>query len=405
MNVVVVDGDVSYPPTSGKRLRTLHLMLPLAKRHRLTYIARGQGNPQEDRQAAEFLGEHGIQAHIVDDPLPRKKGPAFYGRLALNLLSRLPYSVTSHRSDRMLQAVQRHAAANPVDLWQVEWTGYLYTVAGLKAPVVLQAHNVDSLIWQRYHETEQSALKRWYVGAQWRKFERFEQAAFASVARVIAVSPEDAALAREKFGVERIDVVDNGVDVAHFAAVRPEEHSRSILYLGALDWRPNIDALHLLLDAIFPAVHALEPAARLVIVGRRPSAALRQKIAAVPGAELHADVPDVRPFLATSLVMAVPLRIGGGSRLKILESLAAGLPVVSTRVGAEGLALRPELDYTLADTPEQMASALLDCLRRPAKAMAQADHGRETVRGRYDWQTLADRLGRVWEKAASEGTR
>src|SRR5438132_2773224 len=98
MNVVVVDADVSYPPTSGKRLRTLHLMLPLAKRHRLTYIARGQGNAEEDRQAAGFLGEHGIQAHIVDDPLPRKKGPAFYGRLAMNLFSRLPYSVTSHHS-------------------------------------------------------------------------------------------------------------------------------------------------------------------------------------------------------------------------------------------------------------------------------------------------------------------
>jgi glycosyltransferase involved in cell wall biosynthesis len=99
--------------------------------------------------------------------------------------------------------------------------------------------------------------------------------------------------------------------------------------------------------------------------------------------------------------MAVPLRIGGGSRLKILEALAAGVPVVSTHVGAEGLALRPGQDYTLADSPEQQVAALIGCLRQPARVLAQAEHGRQTVRGRYDWRSLADRLERVWEKAAA----
>jgi glycosyltransferase involved in cell wall biosynthesis len=117
------------------------------------------------------------------------------------------------------------------------------------------------------------------------------------------------------------------------------------------------------------------------------------------GVELHADVPDVRPHLAASAVMAVPLRIGGGSRLKILEALAAGLPVVSTRIGAEGLALRPGEDFTLADTPEEMAAALLDWLQLPVSARAQAEHGRYTVCAHYDWPMLADRLERVWERA------
>ncbi len=404
MKVLIVDSDVSYPATSGKRLRTLNLMLPLARRHQIVYVGRGQGDAEQNGQAIDFLAAHGIEAHIVDDPTPRKKGLAFYARLAANLFSPLPYSVVSHRSAAMKSAIRRLARQQKFDLFQVEWPGYVWATEGLGVPVVLQAHNVDTLIWQRFQQTERHLLRRWYIAGQRRKFERFEARVFHAVARVVAVSPEDAALAREKFGVERIDVVDNGVDVQFFAAVerltaRPR---RSILYLGSLDWRPNLDALKVLLDDIFPTVQAHEPDVRLEIVGRHPPAWLRQRLARLPGTELHADVPDVRPYLAGSAVLAVPLRVGGGSRLKILEALAAGLPVVSTRVGAEGLALRPGLDYTLADTPAQQAAALIGCLRKPEQALAQAEHGRQTVRGRYDWHTLADRLERVWEKALGE---
>ena len=275
MNVVIVDGDVSYPPTSGKRLRTLNLMLPLARRHRLTYIARSQGNAAEDQQAVAFLSDHGITPRIIDDPIPRKKGAFFFARLAANLFSRLPYSVSSHVSPRMRQACAEHAANHLVDLWQLEFSGYLYALQGLSARIVVQAHNVDTLIWQRYHEAERHPLKRWYIRQQWRKFETFERQAFRAATRVVAVSPEDAALAREKFGVEHVDVVDNGVDVASFREVQPMGNSRAILYLGALDWRPNLDALRLLLDAIFPEVRRRVPDAQLRIVGRHPPAWLR----------------------------------------------------------------------------------------------------------------------------------
>jgi glycosyltransferase involved in cell wall biosynthesis len=405
MNVVIVDGDVSYPPTSGKRLRTLNLLLPLASRHRLTYIARGQGNGDDYQRALAFFAHHRIDARIIHDPIPRKKGPGFYARLGCNLLSRLPYSVTSHFSVKLRQAVRDHARNHAVDLWQVEWAGALYTLEGLPARTVLQAHNVDALLWRRFYEAERNPLKRWYIYRQWRKFERFEREAFHAVDRVVAVSPEDAALAQQRFGVGHLDVVENGVDVAWFQDVRPKGDSRTILYLGALDWRPNLDALGVLLDRIFPMVRNRDPGARLRIVGRRPPGWLLARLMKLPGVELYADVPDVRPHLAACAVMAVPLRIGGGSRLKILEALASGLPVVSTRIGAEGLALRPGRDYTRADTPEEVARALSDCLDQPDKARDQARQGRRTVAGRYDWSLLADRLERVWEGVAGRPAR
>jgi glycosyltransferase involved in cell wall biosynthesis len=400
MHVAIIDGDISYPSTSGKRLRTLNLMLRLAERHRLTYIARGHRGQEEVRAARAFLNDHRIDTVLLDDPIAAKKGLGFYARLAANVLSPLPYSVASHQSRRMARAVQEHAARNKVDLWQFEWSGYLPALPDPHARKLLSAPNVDSLIWQRYSEAEQGPLKRWYVKGQWRKFERFERQAFRSVARVVACTEEDATLIREQFGAANVDVVDNGLDRASFDAVTPAPDGQTILYLGSLDWRPNLDALQLLLD-VFPTIQAGAPSARLMIVGRSPPTWLVEKVRRQRGVELHADVPDVRPYLARSSVLAVPLRIGGGSRLKILEALACGVPVVSTRVGAEGLCLRPGEDYVLAERIEDMAGAIVDCLRHPQRARALAEHGRQVVRERYDWAALADKLEQVWEKCVS----
>src|SRR5262249_46382170 len=157
--------------------------------------------------------------------------------------------------------------------------GYLYALEGVGKPIVLQAHNVDTLIWQRFEETERNFLRRWYVANQRRKFDRFERKAFHDVSRVVAVSPDDAALAKEKFAVDQLDVVANGADVAYYENVKPAPDSQSILYLGSLDWRPNLDALRLLLDELYPAVRALERSSRLLIVGRKPPDWLRQRVA------------------------------------------------------------------------------------------------------------------------------
>jgi glycosyltransferase involved in cell wall biosynthesis len=405
LNVTIVDADVAYPPTSGKRLRTLNLMLRLAGRHRITYIVRADARSPEARSAVDYLTAHGIEPILVDHPVPPKRGVGFYARLAANVLSPLPYSVSSHQSEPVRQALCEHAARRQVDLWQYEWAPYLPMRPVSPAPLVVVAHNVESLIWQRYAETETNPLRRWYVQQQWRKFERFEGRAFCWATRVVAVSPEDAALVRDRFGVDSVDVVDNGIDRAYYDQTPRSPTPNRILFLGSLEWRPNLDGVRLLLDQVFPAVRALEPRAELVLVGRNPPAWLREKVQEVPGVQLHANVADVRPFLGSSAVMAVPLRVGGGSRLKILEALACGLPVVSTRVGAEGLCLRAGVDFTQVEGIEDMASALLTCLRQPGAARQMAERGRQVVRERYDWGGLADRLEVVWEKCVTGNAR
>ena len=222
---------------------------------------------------------------------------------------------------------------------------------------------------------------------------------------MVTVSDEDAALSRGRFGAGRVEVVDNGVDSGYFGSVKGLHQPDRVLFLGALDWRPNLDAIRILLDDIFPAVRPQVPTARLSIVGRSPPEWLRRRVTTMDFADLYADVADVRPYLGDSGVMAVPLRIGGGSRLKILEALASGLPVVSTRVGAEGLHLENGRDLTVVERPEEMARALVDCIRAPEEARRAAERGRCLVRERYDWDVLADKLEAVWESVVSRDAK
>ena len=151
LNVVIVDEELPYPPTSGKRIRTLNLTLRLARRHRITYICHRNSDPAEARQATDFFRGHGIAVRAVDWSPPPKSGAAFYARLAANLLSPLPYSAASHDSRPLRQALREHATSHPVDLWHCEWTPYVQAVRGLpNGRRLVVAHNVESVIWRRY---------------------------------------------------------------------------------------------------------------------------------------------------------------------------------------------------------------------------------------------------------------
>jgi glycosyltransferase involved in cell wall biosynthesis len=392
-----VDEELPYPPISGKRIRTLNLTLRLAERHRISYLAYRNRDSEEADKARAYFEDHGIQTVLVDRSFPPKSGPGFYARLAANLLSPLPYLVSSQYTQAMRRAIQEFAALNDLDLWHCEWTPYaaLFRGLGQPAPLVM-AHNVESLIWQRYHETETNPIKRWYIKKQWHKMEHFERQAFAEARRTVAVSPEDARLIDRRFGSRHVDVVDNGVDTSYFQPTGKTPVPGQILFLGSLDWRPNLDGVSLLLESIFPAVLSQVPSAQLCLVGRNPPAWLNRKAAQCPQVKLHATVEDVRPYLAQSSVMAVPLRVGGGSRLKILEALASGVSVVSTRVGAEGLQLEAGRHLTVVEDVAQMADAIVHSIRAPEAARALAQAGRRCVLERYDWDVLADKLERVW---------
>jgi glycosyltransferase involved in cell wall biosynthesis len=407
LHVAVLDEELPFPLTSGKRIRTFNLLARVAQRHRVTVLCHKNPDRDEAHAAAAAFRTLGIETVVVDRAVPPKSGPGFYARLAGNLLSALPYSVATHASPALAGAVRAHAAGRTVDVWHCEWTPYAQVLSDALGPGLagtrwsVMAHNVESLIWQRYTEAAENPVTRWYVHRQYRKFERFERWAYSAATTAIAVSHRDAATIRRTFGALRVGVVENGVDLHYFTPQRDVERDPTrMLFLGSLDWRPNQDAAVRLLDELLPGVRSAVPRATAVLVGRRPPAWLRARVSATPGAELHADVPDVRPFLARCGFLVVPLRIGGGSRLKILEALAAATPVVSTRVGAEGLDLAPDRDLLVAGTREELVSTAIAAIRRPDELADTAENGRRQVLARYSWDPLAERLHEIWNSVA-----
>jgi glycosyltransferase involved in cell wall biosynthesis len=396
MNVNVVSEWLPYPATSGGQIRTLNLLLRLASRHRITLICRGHVDGAGDGSSVRYLEDHGIDTLVVDQPRPRNR-LRWYAALATNVLHAKPYAVASHNSRAVRSAVRQLACQNNVDLWQFEWLAYLDALPRTHGQrTLLMAPNVESLLWQRHYETTQAPLQRWYVRQQWRKYERVEGSAFARAGQVVVVSDADAAQARGRFGVDNVTVVENGIDRQFFEGVIARRHPGRLLFLGSLDWRPNLDAIDRLLSGIFPRVLSAVPQAELWLVGRAPPESLKRRVQAMPGVELRADVADVRPYLAECSVLTVPLRIGGGSRLKILEALATGTPVVASTIGAEGLNLTPGEHYYEANEDEGHAQALVNVLQQPGEALAMAERGRRLVYGKYDWGVLASKLEAVW---------
>jgi glycosyltransferase involved in cell wall biosynthesis len=402
MRVVILDEELPFPPTSGKRIRTYNLVKRLAQRHSITYVCHQNADVEEARRAADHFAAIGIEPIVVPRSIPPKKGWAFGARLAVNLFSPLPYSVASHRSEAIVRVVRQLARSRTIDLWHCEWTPYaesMKTLADVRWVVV--AHNVESMIWRRLADHETNFLKRQYIEHQWRKYVRFERWAYAAATRCIAVSEDDARQLCMAFGAGAVNVVDNGVDTAYFRPLGSPRDSKTILFMGSLDWRANQDAVRVLVEQIFPEILRAEPRARLQIVGRHPPPWL-QRLNERPGIVLHANVADVRPYLAHAGVLAVPLRIGGGSRLKILEALASETPVVSTRIGAEGLKLTPGEHLEVVDGVNQMVPALLRAIHHPELLRRQAVAGRQVVLEQYDWQPLAEKLEMAWNSALYE---
>lgn len=399
LRVAVVDEEPPYPLDSGKRIRTFELLSRLASRHDITLLAHEHAQSELTREAVAALQAAGIECRLAPRQVAAKQGAGFYGRLAANLLSPRPYSVDSNCTPALRALVAQAARQESFDLWHVEWTplAELATAAG-EAPRVVVAHNIETLIWRRYRTLERNPFKRAYIAEQARKFERFERRALSAADRVVTVSQPDAELARE-FGARHPVVVDNGVDTARFEFRAPAAANSTLLFLGSLDWRPNQDAIAWLLDSIWPPIGREKPGARLSIVGRRPPQWLVDRCRQAQGVELAADVPDVRPYLEQATAMIVPLRVGGGSRLKILEALAAGLPVVSTTIGAEGLSVESGRHLLVADQTDDIAHAATRLLRERELRHSLAAAGRQLVEERYDWTPLAQRLELGWQEA------
>lgn len=244
------------------------------------------------------------------------------------------------------------------------------------------------MIWQRLRDNETRAWRRTLLEVEWRKMRRAEAEACRRARLTLAVSPQDRELLAQLAPQAEIRDIPTGVDIDYFAPSSVIERADSLVYVGSMDWQPNEDGVLYFLEHILPLIRRQRPQARLTVVGRNPSERLR-RAAALAGVRVTGTVDDVRLYLAAAAVMVVPLRVGGGTRLKIFEGLAMGKAVVSTAIGAEGLPLEDRVHFLSADQPAAFAAAVVGLLQDEVLRRRLGQAGRRLVVERYSWRRVA----------------
>ena len=404
MNILWVKTELLHPLDKGGKIRTFQMLRELKREHHITYVTLDDGSAAAD--ALEAAAEYCHNVVPISFRVRAKRSGAFFADLAVNLLSPLPYAVAKYRSNDQRREIGGRAASNAVDLVVCDFLFPSVNVpVGLPCPAVLFEHNVEAVIWQRHHELARNPLLKAYLRRQWRRMRAFERAECRRYDHVIVVSPEDRETVSREYGVARVSDVPTGVDTSYF---RPNGgHAREahgMVFTGSLDWIPNDDAVRFCVREILPRVRQAVPDATLTVVGRNPSPSLRALAAQEPGVVVTGGVPDVRPYMERAAVYVVPLRIGGGTRLKIFEAMAMGLPVVSTHVGAEGLPLRDGQEIILADSPERFAAAAIRLLTEEHRARTLGEQGARTVRARFGWDHAAAAFSTICERVVAERT-
>ena len=387
-----------WPPETGGRLRSFHLVSELSRRHALTLLTT-HGRSEDAAELARRLPHCEVVSFPFD--IPKRTSAAFARALARSWLSPLPVDLLKFRVPALAAELRRRARRGEIDLCVGDFLSATVNLPGDGSlPVLFFAHNVEHMIWRRLCAVERRPWLRLPLAIEWRKMRRSEGRICAGADLTVAVSEKDAATLAAVAPGAAVCAIPTGVDPAYYTPAGREAAGPGLVFTGSMDWYPNEDAVLYFQEEILPLIRGEEPEATLTVVGRNPTRRLRAA-ARAPGVRLTGTVPDVRPFLAEAAAYVVPLRIGGGTRLKIFEALAAGKAVVSTTVGAEGLPLVPGVHFLRADEPAEFARQVVALLRDPRRRRDLGEAGRRLVEQRFAWPQVATEFEAHCRRAAA----
>jgi polysaccharide biosynthesis protein PslH len=402
LRILWVKADKILPVHSGGNIRSYHILRRLASRHEVvffSYYGGGRDAAYEEEVSRQFPGAVCLCTG-KRELTSLRQGLDYIRRLPV----KAPYAVSRFSSAVVQERLGGwfHQQGSDVAVCDFLDAAVNFPIR-LGIPTVLFQHNVESEIWRRHALTERNSARRLLYWAEFKKMLSYERSMVRRFHHVIAVSEHDRKLMREWTDSARITVVPTGVDLQQY---RPDRSSKTVeplvLFVGAMDWEPNVDAVEYFCREIWPVIQAKVPAARFRIVGRNP--VRRVQRLASRAVEVTGSVPSVVDHLRESAVVVVPLRVGGGTRLKIYEAMAAGKAVVSTTVGAEGLDVHHEQDIVLADEPEVFASSVIMVLQ-DVELRRRYESAAAALAARYDWAVIGDKFARVLETLVGTGLR
>ncbi len=403
MRILWLKTELLHPVDKGGKIRTYNMLRELMHNHHVTYLTLDDG--VADREARDRASEYCQELICIRHRRSEKFTPGFYSDLALNLISPLPYAIKKYESTRMREAIAMQLRSGKFDVLVCDFLAPAVNVPNdLCCPVVLFQHNVEAMIWERHYQMQTNRAKRAYLYGQWRKMYRFEQKMCSRFDCVVAVSRKDRDTMRSEYGVDQVFDVPTGVDIEFFRPTRKEKRDpHSLVFTGSMDWLPNEDAIRFFTQQIMPLVKKSMADVTLTVVGRNPLPGLIELSKREPSIIVTGRVEDVRPYMERAAAYVVPLRIGGGTRLKIYEAMAMEKPIVSTTVGAEGLPLTDGVELLLADTVESFAASIVKVLSDETLARRLGQQASATVRARFGWHKVATSFATICEHAVNGG--
>ncbi len=387
LDILIITSKLPYPPTDGGREVVFQCIARLAARgHRITLLC--FGGDAEERAGYVAKMEEIATIRIVRHNTRTSIVPAL-----LNMFSSIPYTVSKYRARNMHHTLTSLLESQHFDLAHIEplhMAHYIPTVKMFGVPVMLRLQNVESVLVQRVASVVRGPL-RLYLTLQAKKLKRFEAIVSEQADLCLAISEEDATQLRRINPQAEVVVIPAGTDTEYFKP-RPEiEEPYTIVYVGYMNWLPNLDAVLWFCHAVFPQICQRLPEARLLVVGKNPPDSVRRlhdgKRIIVTG-----FVNDVRDYIAKGSVFVVPLRAGGGIRIKILQAMSMGKAIVSTSVGAEGIKACPGRDLVIADTADEFARSVIDLLLDRERRQQLGQSARELIERQYSWEIVVKLL-------------
>lgn len=395
MKVLLLTQVLPYPPDSGPKVKTWNVLKYLARHHEVTLASFVRGDQSAE---VEVLRRYCRAVHTV----PMTRSPVVDGLALLrSLATGLPWMMVRDDRAAMRRLVDRLYAETRFDIAhadQLNMAQYAMRVSGARK--VLDAHNALWLLYKRLAETMPSGPRRWLLERDWRLLKEYEGRLVREADAVLAVSDEDRAALIEAAGRPRaITVIPIAVDTDEIPVVARREDTRRLLHIGTMYWPPNIDGMWWFIKEVYPLIRARRPDVGLDVVGARPP----QELIALNGNGQNINVAgyvkDTQPYLERAGVFIVPLRAGGGMRVKILEALARGLPLVTTTLGCEGIAVEHSRHVLIADTPEDFARETLRLLNNRALADELGRNGRRLIEDVYDYRAACRPLESLYHPA------
>jgi glycosyltransferase involved in cell wall biosynthesis len=394
MKILWVKSDLLHPTTKGGHIRTLEMLKRMHSRHEIHYVGY-ENNPAGE--GPRRSGEYCTKLYHLPHATPPRTSPAFAAQLVKGLFSKLPVAVFRYRSPAMTSLLAGLIQREKFDSIVCDFITPAPNLPDLASCVVFQ-HNVETMIWRRHAENARNTAEKFYLNLQAERMFQYEREVCRAARHVIAVSKGDALQMQEMFGLPEVSDIPTGVDVDTFTP-KTANPRQGMVFVGSMDWLPNIDGMRWFCEEILPLIRRQRPDVPLAIVGRLPTREIQALAERDPLIQVTGTVDDVKPYLWNAAVSIVPLRIGGGTRMKIYEAMAAKVPVVSTTIGAEGLDIHPPSDCRIADDPAGFTRECLALLNDPTTAGQQAGAAWNLVAENFGWDSIARRFEAILEAA------